>query len=145
MQHQLIHSLLLRELQQPNKLEIWVGINGMKLRFGMREFALVTGLRCVGSTNKMKYVSKDNGLYSTYFKDHLKINKKLLKEFFDGRKWKNDEDALKITLMHFLHNFLLSSSETNIVPKEDFNIIDSGEFSEFPWGKEVFKATVEPL
>ncbi|XP_062118337.1 uncharacterized protein LOC133831951 [Humulus lupulus] len=134
MQHQLIHNLLLRELQQPNKLEIWVGINGMKLRFGIREFALVTGLRCVGSTDKIKYVSKDNGLYSTYFKDHSKINKKLLKEFFDGKKWKNYEDALKITLMHFLHNFLLSSSETNIVPKEDFNIIDSGDFSEFPWG-----------
>ncbi|XP_062089444.1 uncharacterized protein LOC133795977 [Humulus lupulus] len=145
MQHQLIHNLLLRELQQPNKLEIWVGVNGMKLRFGIRDFALVTGLRCVGSTDKIKYVSKDNGFYSTYFKDHSKINKKLLKEFFDGKKWKNDEDALKITLMHFLHNFLLSSSETNIVPKEDFNIIDNGEFSEFPWGKEIFKATVEPL
>ncbi|XP_062080672.1 uncharacterized protein LOC133785456 [Humulus lupulus] len=145
MQHQRIHNLLLRELQQPNKLEIWVGVNGMKLRFGMREFALVTGLQCLGSIDKMKYVSKDDGLYSTYFKDHSKINKKVLKEFFDGKNWKNDEDVLKISLMHFLHNFLLSSFDTNIVPKEDFNIIDSGEFSKFPWGKEVFKATVESL
>ncbi|XP_062103528.1 uncharacterized protein LOC133814605 [Humulus lupulus] len=78
MQHQLIHNLLLRELQQPNKLEIWAGVNGMKLRFGMREFALVTGLWCFGSTDKMKYVSKDNGLYSTYFKDHFKINNKIV-------------------------------------------------------------------
>ncbi|XP_062089013.1 uncharacterized protein LOC133795576 [Humulus lupulus] len=71
--------------------------------------------------------------------------KKFLKNSLMGKTEKNDEDALKITLMHFLHNFLLSSSDTNIVPKEDFNIIDSGEFFEFPWGKEVFKATVESL
>ena len=56
--HQLIHGLLLKELAQPNKHEIWVGIDGMKLCFGLKECALVTGLSFFGSIDKMKYELK---------------------------------------------------------------------------------------
>ena len=137
--------MLLRELAQPNKHEIWVGIDGVKLCFGLKEFALVTGLSCLGSTNKMRYVMKKNGIKSKYFKDLAKVSKKHIRECFEGNRWESDDDAVKISLLHFLHNTLLSSGDTNHIPIEDFNIVDSGEFSNFPWGKEVFTFTVEHL
>ncbi|XP_062112449.1 uncharacterized protein LOC133823602 [Humulus lupulus] len=140
MQYQLIHNLLLRELKQPNPHEIWIGVAGMKLRFGIEEFALVTGIRCVGSHDKQEYARPSNSFLNTYYKGMKKVTKENVREILFNKGWKNDADAVKLANIYLMHIFLLSSSSLDVViPQADFDILDSGEFGQFPWGKEVFK------
>ncbi|XP_062103469.1 uncharacterized protein LOC133814538 [Humulus lupulus] len=146
MQYQLIHNLLLRELKQPNPHEIWIGVAGMKLRFGIEEFALVTGIRCVGSHDKQEYARPSNSFLNTYYKGMKKVTKENVREMLFNKAWKNDADAVKLANIYLLHIFLLSSSSLDtVIPQADFDILDSGEFGQFPWGKEVFKVTIESL
>lgn len=146
MQYQLIHNLLLRELKQPNPYEIWIGVAGMKLRFGIAEFSMVTGMRCVGSHDKQKYARLSNSFLNTYYKGMKKVTKQNVRDILFNKGWKNDADALKLADMYLLHIIFLSSSSLDVViPQADFDILDSGEFSQFPWGKEVFKATIQSL
>ncbi|KAL8097078.1 hypothetical protein AgCh_030250 [Apium graveolens] len=80
-----------KQLKQPNPLEIWIGIAGTKLRFGIHEFALITGLGCVGALDKK------------------------------------------------------SSNSDSVIPKGDLDMLDSGDFDQFPWGREIYKTTLESL
>ncbi|WOG82227.1 hypothetical protein DCAR_0101389 [Daucus carota subsp. sativus] len=41
----------------------------MKLCFGVKEFALVTGLSCFGSVYKKRYSRTENNFMSRYFRD----------------------------------------------------------------------------
>ncbi|XP_062119264.1 uncharacterized protein LOC133833015 [Humulus lupulus] len=144
MQYQLIHNLLLRELKQPNPHEIWIGVAGMKLRFGIEEFALVTGIRCVGSHDKQEYARPSNSFLNTYFKSMKKVTKENVRDILLNKGWKND--AVKLPNIYFLHIFLLRSSSLDaVIPQADFDILDSWEFGQFPWGKELFKVTIESL
>ncbi|KAM6545959.1 hypothetical protein CsatB_026695 [Cannabis sativa] len=47
-QPQVFHGLLLREVQQPNDVELWVMIRGIRIMFSIEEFTLITGLDCEG-------------------------------------------------------------------------------------------------
>ena len=52
LQNQLIHNLLLRQLDQSNSQELWIGVGGIKMKFGLKEFATITGLLCAGILTK---------------------------------------------------------------------------------------------
>ncbi|KAL2516999.1 DUF1985 domain-containing protein [Abeliophyllum distichum] len=56
LQHQLIHKMLLMEVKQPKKDEMWFKISGKLIRFSMEEFCVITGLKCIGcdDLSKMK-------------------------------------------------------------------------------------------
>ncbi|KAK0585747.1 hypothetical protein LWI29_033451 [Acer saccharum] len=43
---QLVHNLLLRQIQSPVKSEMWFAVGGKRLRFSIQEFCLITGLKC---------------------------------------------------------------------------------------------------
>ncbi|XP_062103306.1 uncharacterized protein LOC133814352 [Humulus lupulus] len=147
--HQIMFKVALgynRELKQPNPHEIWIGVAGMKLRFGIEEFALVTGIRCVGSHDKQEYARPSNSFLNTYYKGMKKVTKENVREILFNKGWKNDADAVKLANIYLLHIFLLGSSSLDaVIPQADFDILDSGEFGQFPWGKEVFKVTIESL
>ena len=46
------HHIFMRELNQPNHEELWFQIGNKHRRFSIAEFALMTGLRCVGDLDK---------------------------------------------------------------------------------------------
>ena len=144
-QHQLIHNLLLRQLKQPNNHEIWIGVGGVKLKFGIEEFAVISGLKCVGNSDKMRFAKPTNNFLSTYYSGYNIICKSAVKSSFFLKEWENDKDAVKMAKLFFLHHFLLTSSTDTHVPKGDFDMLDGDKFDEFPWGKEVFRMTVESL
>ncbi|WOH09202.1 hypothetical protein DCAR_0728657 [Daucus carota subsp. sativus] len=144
-QHQLIHNLVLRQLKQLNKHEIWIGVGGKKLKFGIEEFATITGLRCVGNPDKMRCAKANNNFVSTYYEGYKTISRSDVKKSFFAREWKSDEDAVKMGKLYFLHHFLLTSSNDTHVPKGDLDLLDGNQFDEFPWGKEVFRMTVDSL
>lgn len=145
LQNQLIHNLLLRQLKQPNPNELWIGVGGMILKFGLAEFATVTGLLCVGKVDKMRYSKPENSFVSTYFEGAKFVSKSSVKKTFYSKEWKTDSDAVKIAKLYFLHHFLLTSSTDSQITKGFLDLLNSEGFDQYPWGKEVFKFTLDSL
>ncbi|XP_074324817.1 uncharacterized protein LOC141661716 [Apium graveolens] len=144
-QNQLIHNLFVRKLKQPNEDEIWVGISGKILNFGIKEFATVTGLLCLGNYDKMRYSKVENGFVEAYYSGTYPVFKSSIKNSILGKEWKNDIDAIKMAKMYLLHHFLLTSTTDSHISKGDLDILDSDKFDYFPWGKDIFKMTLESL
>ncbi|XP_050222205.2 uncharacterized protein LOC126672300 [Mercurialis annua] len=145
MQNQIIHCLLLREVVQLNKSELWFEVGGCRLKFGIEEFALVSGLNCQGDSSKYGYPKVANGLYDKYFSGLQSVSKQTLQDLFLSRRWDSEEDGFKLAFMHFLHNFLLASPNTARIPLKDFDVVDSADFNDYPWGVDVFKCTFDSL
>ncbi|OIT30885.1 hypothetical protein A4A49_17658 [Nicotiana attenuata] len=118
-QNQLIHALLLREVYQPNQDEIWIVVNGVKLRFGLQEFALISGLKCTGDEKKHYNSEYKKNLIDTYFSGESLVNKASISVCFKENMWMTDEDAVKISIL--------------------------GEFNSYPWGKVLFQSTINGL
>ena len=74
-QCQLIHSLLLRELKQPNSFYCWFDVCGNRLKFGIEKFALASSLNCLFDTRNMSVFPEKNNLLEKYFGSLKKINK----------------------------------------------------------------------
>ncbi|KAL8127962.1 hypothetical protein AgCh_014771 [Apium graveolens] len=61
------------------------------------------------------------------------------------RQWKSDVDAVKAVKVYLLHHFLLTTNADTQIPKGDFDLLDCDQFDDYPWGKEVFKFTLDCL
>ncbi|XP_070034961.1 uncharacterized protein [Nicotiana tomentosiformis] len=144
-QNQLIHSLLLREVVSPKDDELWIKVNSTKLRFELAEFCIITGLKSNGDPNKDYESVKSSWLMELYFPSMSKVSKKLLSDCFLKKMWKSDEDALKIAVLYFIHSFLFSITNDDLITKNDFLLVESGDFETFPWEKIVFNATLESM
>ncbi|XP_055961069.1 uncharacterized protein LOC126671808 [Mercurialis annua] len=144
-QTQVLHFLLLRLLNQPNANELWFNIGGVRLKFGIDEFALVTGLKCHGDISKLRFRNTSDGIFDKYFKDLSCFNKQALEDFFVTRRWSSPEDGVKIAILYFLDVFLFSSQNVKRVSIVNLNIIESSECNEFPWGLDCFNCGIDDL
>ncbi|KAF4403462.1 hypothetical protein G4B88_008108 [Cannabis sativa] len=102
MQTQLIHSALHREVHQKNPYEMWFIFGSQNFRFSLAEFAVVTGLLCVGDLDMSAYAKK----YSDF---------------------KLDEYAVKMAVLYFVSNCLFTSPNSKKVPNEILNIVGIDE------------------
>lgn len=145
-QHQLIHSLLLREVVEEEDDALWISVKDVRLRFGLVEFGIITGLKCTGDADKC-YDSDGTGhLINTYFSSELtSVPKQSLIECFHNKRWKSDEDAVKIAVLYFIHTFLFSTVNRKHISTDDFEFVESGAYETYPWGKAVFKATLKSM
>jgi len=68
--------LLLLKIEQDNPNELHVRhANGKNLRFGIKEFAMITGLKCIGDPNDFQYPNTSkSSLIQKYFPDLVKSN-----------------------------------------------------------------------
>ncbi|XP_075096357.1 uncharacterized protein LOC142174458 [Nicotiana tabacum] len=58
----------------------------------------------------------------------------------------NDEDALKISLSYFIHTFIFSSEKNSAtIPRLDFDLVESGRYSEFHWGIKAFELLINSI
>ena len=144
-QCQVIHSLLLRELKHSSLKEMWFNVCGVKLRFGLDEFAVITGLNCVPDFRNTGVYLKENEIVQKYFSSVSKINKQSIQECFFAKRWENDEDCLKIAVLYFLEMFLFSDQKNQIVSKQNLDLVASGSFQTYAWGKDVFDFTLDSL
>ncbi|XP_050233436.1 uncharacterized protein LOC126681921 [Mercurialis annua] len=133
------------QIVQLNKSELWFEVGGCRLKFGIEEFALVSGLNCQGDSSKYGYPKVANGLYDKYFSGLQSVSKQTLQDLFLSRRWDSEEDGFKLAFMHFLHNFLLASPKTARIPLKDFDVVDSADFNDYLWGVDVFKCTFDSL
>ncbi|XP_070026127.1 uncharacterized protein [Nicotiana sylvestris] len=108
-QIRVMHHFLIREVHHEVKNEMWFVVNDSRLRFGLGEFALVTGLKYKGDTSIESIT--ENRLISKYF-GTASVTFAQLADCFKKKKWETYDDALKIAILYFVNNFLLSQLKT---------------------------------
>ncbi|KAM6579869.1 hypothetical protein CsatA_003643 [Cannabis sativa] len=93
LQHQIFHTALNREVHQPNSKEMWFDFGHDRVRFGLGEFAVISGLLCKGDIDMMKYVGKGDVFADKYFSDmtvtHGAVKQRFLSSSgeFDSFPW----------------------------------------------------------
>ncbi|XP_060963681.1 uncharacterized protein LOC115713341 [Cannabis sativa] len=146
-QPQVFHGLLLREVQQPNDAELWVMIRGVRLRFSIEEFALILWVRLVKVIcSVLDFKQEVNSLCERYWPTSSSITKESVRECFTTKRWgDSDEDAVKLAVLYFVEWFLLSGTKHKNVPKSILDVVDSGRYNEFAWGRSSFELTISSL
>ncbi|XP_070019567.1 uncharacterized protein [Nicotiana sylvestris] len=69
-------------------------------------------------------------------------------ECFADKNWghDNDGDALKIVVLYFIHSFIFSSEKNNTtIPRLHFDLVESGRYSEYPWGLKAFESLIKSI
>ncbi|KAH0671574.1 hypothetical protein KY289_026067 [Solanum tuberosum] len=140
-QAQLIRCMFLREIEGSSKDAILIHVNGTTLRFTIRDFAIISGLKC--SDNKKDFVfntEEPNRIILQYFGVEKAITKSQLVEKFDNKVWgDNDDDAVKFAILFYIHSFILSEEPTStVIDRKDFDLVESGRYIDYPWGKKAF-------
>ncbi|XP_070009778.1 uncharacterized protein [Nicotiana sylvestris] len=113
-QSRVMHHLLIREVHRKVKNEMRFVVNDSRLRFGLSEFALVIGLKCKGNTSIESIA--ENRLISKYF-GTASVTLAQLADCFKKKKWETNDDALKIAVLYFVNNFLLSQFKTKVISR----------------------------
>lgn len=145
LQPQLIHQVLLREVKQPNLDEMWFKIGEKCVRFSIHEFCLITGLRCMGNDDLLKYQSRPIRIKDTYFRHLPDITRSKVKEVFVNMKDANDQDVVRIGVLYLITSFLFTTSYKKLVDDSLMALVDSDEMETFAWGKELYRITLSSL
>ncbi|XP_049394895.1 uncharacterized protein LOC125859240 [Solanum stenotomum] len=133
--------MFLREIEGSSKDAILIHVNGTTLRFTIHDFAIITGLKC--SDNEKDFVfntEEPNRMILQYFGVEKAITKSQLVEKFDNKVWgDNDDDAMKFAILFYIHSFILSEEPTStVIDRKDFDLVESGRYIDYPWGKKAF-------
>ncbi|KAF3656774.1 hypothetical protein FXO38_13985 [Capsicum annuum] len=145
---QLVHYTLLRRVKPYNKLhEMWFNINDRPACFGLKEFALITGLNCGRYPRDSRYVkAMEEG--KAFFKKIMKkrsVNAKRLLKFIRGGRL-DKEDKFKCCLVWFVHCIFLAWDLSKTADIDTIKMVDYlGFFEKYPWGKESFSLTLDYL
>ncbi|KAF4390260.1 hypothetical protein F8388_019915 [Cannabis sativa] len=132
-QSQLVHNALHREVYQKNEKEMWFKFGDENFRFSLAEFAVVSGLLCVGDADLSKYTHRENAFVDRYFCDQT-VTVSAVEHRFMYSDFKSDEYAVKMAVLYLVTNCLISSVYSKKVPVEILNIIGVDEYGSFPWG-----------
>ncbi|XP_060972118.1 uncharacterized protein LOC133038089 [Cannabis sativa] len=98
---QVVHSLLLREVLQPNPKEFWAKVAGRCIRFSAEEFYLISGLDCFGDCNNNtpdKEVSR------------------FVLDIVDSGRWDEycwGRESFELTIDSFKESFIFYSRDSN--------------------------------
>ena len=144
---QIVHHLLLRQLDCSKEDDMWFLIAGKKIRFSLHEFNLVTGLNCgpFMSIDEYKNLSSKR-LLDEHFNSVEDVSKSLVQSVFLNCTSSNDEDVVKLALLYLLEILLLGKESKNKVDKSHLAMVDNLElFNAYPWGKIVFDMTIKSL
>ncbi|KAG5627706.1 hypothetical protein H5410_012924 [Solanum commersonii] len=85
-----------------------------------------------------------NRLITKYFGAMTKVPKLLFLNKFKEPNSFEDEDRFKNGVLYFISTFLTASevSKTSI-PKFYFDLVESGQYTSYPWGIECFRLTLK--
>ncbi|KAF4372224.1 hypothetical protein G4B88_009294 [Cannabis sativa] len=130
LQHQIFHTALNREVHQPNSKEMWFDFGHDRVRFGLGEFAVISGLLFKGDIDMMKYVGKGDVFVDKYFSD-MTVTHGAVKQRFLSSTFKDDDFAVRMAVLYLVTNYLLSKPPDKHVrsvkvPKRQ---LDKGESS----------------
>ncbi|XP_055960146.1 adoMet-dependent rRNA methyltransferase SPB1-like [Mercurialis annua] len=127
LQGQLIHCLLLREVKQPVKYELWIKVSGKFLKFSIDEFALITGLKVNGSVDFKSQNTVSSDFRKNCFGNVKKVSKKFLEDSFVSKRWNNEEEAFQMAVLYFIENFLYNNKDESNVRDKNFDLRKSSK------------------
>ncbi|KAG5629272.1 hypothetical protein H5410_000989, partial [Solanum commersonii] len=127
-----------------------IRINGTTLRFGIREFAIISGLNCVANPDDFSFnKKKPNRIIEQFFGGKKNVIKKAeLIRKFDKKVWGdgNDDDVVKVAILYFINTFIFSKEKTSSsIPRSHFDLVESGRYSDYPWGIKAFAALLKTV
>ena len=129
------------ELNCSSRQAFVMRVNGSTLRFTLREFALISGLNCVNEETDFIFdQSEPNSFMEKYFEGVKLIRKIDIMRSFHRKVWgENDQDGLKFAILYFIQTVIFSGERaTKKVPRLYFDLVESGRYNQFPWGKKAF-------
>ncbi|XP_038713407.1 uncharacterized protein LOC120007277 [Tripterygium wilfordii] len=151
---QIVHQLLLRQVQskedeKKGKLVFLIG--GRETSFSIREFNLITGLRCHSLPDISLYLKEMEksgeprvGLQNKYFNGSYHISCQELRMTF--MQCQDPEDVYKLALVYFVEYVLLGRDVKLLIDVDFLNLVDYvDEFNKYPWGTLSYKKTIQSL
>ncbi|XP_020871393.1 uncharacterized protein LOC110225765 [Arabidopsis lyrata subsp. lyrata] len=147
--------LLTRQLAIQKKHEIWFVFAGKPIRFGLREFASVTGLRCdpisIGkadgkkkvSKNKIKKKSIESPYWFTLFARNEEVTPEILIKLLKSGGVRDPNTRLKYALLVMIDGVLCPRSLNMKIQEETVEVLrDVDKFLNHPWGRISFDMTM---
>ncbi|CAE6073689.1 unnamed protein product [Arabidopsis arenosa] len=148
--------LLTRQLAIQKKHEIWFVFAGKPIRFGLREFASVTGLRCdpisigkadgkkkVVSKNKIKKKSTEAPYWYTLFARNEEVTPEILIKRLKSGVVRDPDIRLKYALLVLIDGVLCPRSLNMKIQEETVEVLrDVDKFLNHPWGRISFDMTM---
>lgn len=114
------------------------GFNHIELRFGIREFAAITSLKCSGFRDFISDPSVPNRLLNLYFPGKSWVTKAQFYEVLDFIK---QEDIMKMTIVFFISSFLFGTGSTKWhINKKYVDLMESGQYVNYTWGEDYFRS-----
>ncbi|KAG5595375.1 hypothetical protein H5410_036607 [Solanum commersonii] len=147
-QMSLVYQLLRRQIYSHRKEEIWINYSGMSICFGMKEFAIITGLNC---HNEEVYDGENMSTKTKMRrKEILEIVGRSCKrnELIEDLQSKNlSKDVKKsLCLLYFVHSFLCGNDVNTNIPKKWILLsADRKAFPSYPWGRINCDTTIKHL
>ncbi|XP_055833849.1 uncharacterized protein LOC129902558 [Solanum dulcamara] len=144
----IVHGLLLRRIICQKKLELWFEYENMPVCFGLREFALMTGLRCHPFPSEKALASrvkKGEPLWEFVSKEEKTVTANhLLEKIKSLETPKNYKFSL--ALVWFYHCILCARDISSSVDADMTKLAcKPSVFNEYPWGLKSYLLTVEYL
>ncbi|KAL6538932.1 hypothetical protein OROMI_025258 [Orobanche minor] len=144
MYSQLIHQALIREIYQRDYGEIWFEFGEKRVRFGLPEFCLISGMNGLGNSDVSGYSGKESVLVAKYFGES-RVTRAFIQSVYEEASFDNDEEAVRLSAIYLLFNFLLAAAPPRYVDMDLLTYAAIGDLNVFPWGKICFDQTVRSL
>lgn len=159
-----VHYLLSRQLLTKKKYELWWLFEGKPIRYGVNEFAFVTGLNCgsrpTSETSRKRKHARGNDskrnkrsgkgggrMWAELFGEYKKPTPAwLLDKLLMGRKYKDPLTRFRLALLLLVEGLLCPTSGTMYLDPEVVEMVSDVEaFLNYPWGRKSFVLTVESV
>ncbi|KAL6509866.1 hypothetical protein OROGR_022354 [Orobanche gracilis] len=116
MYSQIIHQALIREIHQRDDAEIWFELGEKRVRFGLPEFCLITGLKGIGNVDASVFSGMNSILIDKYFGD-CRVTRALIDSVYKSVAFVDDEEAVRMSVIYMLFNFLLAAAPPRFVDR----------------------------
>ena len=143
----IIHHLILRLSSTSTKRELRFLLNGKEVKFGLPEFAMITGLNCEPIPNiDLKALTKNYSLKDRFFEKMKNIRGDILKSVWTNLKIATDEEWVQLANLCLLELFFLAKTENLCITADHVLIASNLEvFNNYPWGRVIFEQTAESV
>lgn len=140
----IMHHIIMR-MTSITENEILFQIGDNLLRFGPREFALMTGLNC-GCLPMTTYKpsKEEDSLKMKFFRNDKKLTLSIISREFVNATDATDDQLVKLANLYFLEGVLLPKEVHLTTDVDHLHIAeDLEEFCLYPWGRVVFNETIK--
>ncbi|XP_062090026.1 uncharacterized protein LOC133796503 [Humulus lupulus] len=142
----LVHTLLLRKVKSPRGDEVHFLMGPNLCKFGVHEFAIITGLSCSCpplAVDIEPHITSSR-LVDTYFsvEPEKDIRFSILERAFS--MCDVPDDLYKLGLVYFVEGILLGAENDNAIWRDSLSMVeDLDYFEKYPWGSLSFDTTVK--